>query len=34
MEIDQQNESNGIEDARFVRFEYDDGEVVYYATYR
>ena len=27
------NESNGIEDARFVRFEYDDGEVVYYATY-
>jgi len=28
-----QNESNGIEDARFVRFEYDDGEVVYYATY-
>ncbi|MEI6855907.1 glycoside hydrolase family 130 protein [Psychrilyobacter sp.] len=28
-----QNESNGIEDARFVRFEYDGGEVVYYATY-
>ncbi|WP_320047952.1 glycoside hydrolase family 130 protein [uncultured Ilyobacter sp.] len=28
-----QNESNGIEDARFVRFEYDDEEVVYYATY-
>lgn len=28
-----QNESNGIEDARFVRFEYDDGEVIYYATY-
>lgn len=28
-----QNESNGIEDARFVRFKYDDGEVVYYATY-
>ena len=26
------NESNGIEDARFVRFE-DDGEVVFYATY-
>ena len=26
------NESNGIEDARFVRFE-DGGEVVYYATY-
>jgi len=28
-----QNERNGIEDARFVRFEYDDGEIVYYATY-
>lgn len=28
-----QNESNGIEDARFVQFEYDDGEIVYYATY-
>ncbi|MCS5420980.1 MULTISPECIES: glycosidase [Psychrilyobacter] len=28
-----QNESNGIEDARFVRFKYDDGEIVYYATY-
>ncbi len=28
------NESNGIEDARFVRFVDDDtGEVVYYATY-
>ncbi|HWL51139.1 MAG TPA: glycoside hydrolase family 130 protein [Chthoniobacteraceae bacterium] len=27
------NESNGIEDARFVRFVHDDGEVVYYATY-
>lgn len=26
------NESNGIEDARFVRFE-DEGSVVYYATY-
>ena len=28
-----QNESNGIEDARFVRFEYPNGEIVYYATY-
>ena len=28
-----QNESNGIEDARFVRFKYHNGEVVYYATY-
>ena len=27
------NESNGIEDARFVRFVEDDGSVVYYATY-
>jgi predicted GH43/DUF377 family glycosyl hydrolase len=28
-----ENESRGIEDARFVRFTYDDGRVVYYATY-
>jgi predicted GH43/DUF377 family glycosyl hydrolase len=27
------NESNGIEDARFVRFTEDDGRVTYYATY-
>ena len=27
------NESNGIEDARFVRFIDDDGRVKYYATY-
>lgn len=27
------NESNGIEDARFVRFVEDDGTVMYYATY-
>ena len=27
------NESSGIEDARFVRFEEDSGEVTYYATY-
>lgn len=27
------NESNGIEDARFVCFVDDDGEVTYYATY-
>ena len=27
------NESNGIEDARFVRFVEDDGRVTYYATY-
>lgn len=27
------NESNGIEDARFVRFRDDDGTVTYYATY-
>jgi predicted GH43/DUF377 family glycosyl hydrolase/CheY-like chemotaxis protein len=26
-------ESNGIEDARFVRFTFDDGSVIYYATY-
>jgi len=26
-------ESNGIEDARFVRFTEDDGTVIYYATY-
>jgi len=28
-----QNESNGVEDARFVRFVDDDGSVIYYATY-
>ena len=28
-----QNESNGVEDARFVRFVDDDGSVTYYATY-
>ncbi|MDQ3621367.1 MAG: glycoside hydrolase family 130 protein [Verrucomicrobiota bacterium] len=28
-----QNESNGIEDARFVRFVDDDGAVTYFATY-
>jgi predicted GH43/DUF377 family glycosyl hydrolase len=28
-----ENESNGIEDARFVRFTEDDGSVTYYATY-
>ena len=28
-----QAESNGIEDARFVRFTDDDGSVIYYATY-
>lgn len=28
-----ENESNGIEDARFVRFTEDDGSVRYYATY-
>jgi len=28
-----ENESRGIEDARFVRFAYPDGRVVYYATY-
>jgi len=27
------SEKNGIEDARFVRFTDDDGEVTYYATY-
>jgi predicted GH43/DUF377 family glycosyl hydrolase len=27
------NESNGMEDARFVRFTEDDGRVLYYATY-
>jgi predicted GH43/DUF377 family glycosyl hydrolase len=27
------NESNGMEDARFVRFVEDDGAVLYYATY-
>jgi len=27
------NESNGIEDARFVRFVEEDGSVIYYATY-
>jgi predicted GH43/DUF377 family glycosyl hydrolase len=27
------NESNGMEDARFVRFVEDDGSIVYYATY-
>ena len=27
------NESNGIEDARFVRFMDDDGSLLYYATY-
>jgi predicted GH43/DUF377 family glycosyl hydrolase len=27
------NESNGIEDARFVRFVEDDDSVIYYATY-
>ncbi len=28
-----ENESRGIEDARFVKFHDDDGEVTYYATY-
>jgi predicted GH43/DUF377 family glycosyl hydrolase len=27
------SQSNGIEDARFVRFQYDDGTQTYYATY-
>jgi predicted GH43/DUF377 family glycosyl hydrolase len=27
------NESNGMEDARFVRFVEDDGSVIYYGTY-
>ncbi|HWQ82274.1 MAG TPA: glycoside hydrolase family 130 protein, partial [Ignavibacteria bacterium] len=26
-------ESNGIEDARFVKFREDDGEIIYFATY-
>lgn len=28
-----QNESNGVEDARFVRFVEEDGGIIYYATY-
>src|SRR4029434_10335996 len=28
------NESNGMEDARFVRFIENDGKVIYYATYK
>ena len=28
-----EHESNGIEDARFVQFEDDDGSITYYATY-
>jgi predicted GH43/DUF377 family glycosyl hydrolase len=28
-----ENENRGIEDARFVRFVYESGDVVYYATY-
>ena len=28
-----ENESRGIEDARFVRFVYDNGDIKYYATY-
>jgi len=28
-----ETEKNGIEDARFVKFTDDDGEVIYYATY-
>ncbi len=28
-----ENESSGIEDARFVRFQDDDNAVIYYATY-
>ncbi len=28
-----ENESKGIEDARFVQFFYESGEIVYYATY-
>ena len=28
-----ESESRGIEDARFVRFTYPDGQIVYYATY-
>src|SRR5581483_11999313 len=27
------SQSNGIEDARFVRFQEDDGQITYYATY-
>ena len=27
------SETNGIEDARFVRFTHDDGQICYYATY-
>ncbi len=27
------NESKGIEDARFVKFTHDNGQVIYYATY-
>ncbi len=27
------NEKNGIEDARFVKFQEEDGNVIYYATY-
>jgi hypothetical protein len=27
------SQSNGIEDARFVRFQNDDGSLNYYATY-
>ena len=27
------SQSNGIEDARFVRFQDDDGQITYYATY-
>ena len=26
------NESKGIEDARFVKFTHDNGDVIYYAT--
>jgi beta-1,2-mannobiose phosphorylase / 1,2-beta-oligomannan phosphorylase len=29
----QATEKNGIEDARFVRFDYENGEISYYATY-
>jgi len=28
-----ETESKGIEDARFVRFEQEDGQIIYYATY-
>jgi len=27
------DESRGIEDARFIRFAYDDGRITYFATY-